>query len=284
MTHTFRNGCPAQGENTSLMCSTQCSKSTAFKYYRAHLIHLSKMGMQNTSCTRLWTRQKQCAWMRSNALGCAGLLDSWWEFAVLLALHIYTRTPIKCLNWLTPYEKLHGEAPTINHLRVFGCGTYVHIPPETWKNKLAPKSELMIYLGVAPGDHGNIFMCLPNNVLYTSAHALFDESMCPKCADRNKRLLTHLPDVNPDAPLGSDDEEEPHYAPQKSPRKGKGKAQNDTPVLLQPMEHTPNLPPDLPEVGPAPLRRSGREQRTPARPDNIYRDRSPVEQFKSIRE
>ncbi len=52
----------------------------------------------------------------------AGLPDSWWEFAVLHALHIYNRTPIKRLNWLTPYEKLHGEAPAINHLRVFRCG------------------------------------------------------------------------------------------------------------------------------------------------------------------
>ena len=102
----------------------------------------------------------------------AGIPDSWWEFAVLHAVHVYNRTPMKRLDWKTPYELLYGEQPRVDHLRVFGCGAYVHIPPETRKNKLAPKSELMIYLGVAPGGHGNIFMRLPNNVVFTSAPAV----------------------------------------------------------------------------------------------------------------
>ena len=53
----------------------------------------------------------------------AGLPDSWWEFAILHAVHIYNRTPLKRLNWRTPYEALYGEPPVINHLRVFGCGS-----------------------------------------------------------------------------------------------------------------------------------------------------------------
>ena len=45
---------------------------------------------------------------------------------------------------------------------------------------MAPKSELMIYLGVAPRNTSNfLFMQSPNNILFTSAHALFDESCYP---------------------------------------------------------------------------------------------------------
>jgi len=81
----------------------------------------------------------------------ACLPQSWWEFSVEHAVHVYNRTPLRRLNWQTPFQLLWGERPTIDHLRVFGCGAYVFIPAETRANKLAPKSELMTYLGNAPG-------------------------------------------------------------------------------------------------------------------------------------
>jgi len=83
---------------------------------------------------------------------------SWWEFSVEHALHVYNRTPLRHLNWQTPYQLLHGERPSVAHLRVFGCGAYVFIPAETRANKLAPKSELMTYLGNVPGANGFVFM------------------------------------------------------------------------------------------------------------------------------
>jgi transposase InsO family protein len=55
---------------------------------------------------------------------------SWWEFAVDHATHIYNRTPLRHHNWQTPYQLLYGEIPSIDHLRVFGCGAYVYIPAE----------------------------------------------------------------------------------------------------------------------------------------------------------
>ena len=73
--------------------------------------------------------------------------QSWWEFAVLHALHCYNRTPMSRLDWRTPYYVLNNEIPDISHLRVFGCGAYVHILEAHRTNKLSPKSELMIYLG-----------------------------------------------------------------------------------------------------------------------------------------
>jgi hypothetical protein len=32
------------------------------------------------------------------------------------------------LKWDTPYTLLNGEVPDVSHLKVFGCGAYVHIP------------------------------------------------------------------------------------------------------------------------------------------------------------
>ncbi|KAI0055097.1 hypothetical protein BV25DRAFT_1789644, partial [Artomyces pyxidatus] len=65
----------------------------------------------------------------------------------------------------------------------------------------------MTYLGVAPGGHGDRFMRSPNNVVFTSAHALFDENMFPKCAKEMKRRTTWLPNSAPDS---NDEPDVPH--------------------------------------------------------------------------
>ncbi|KAI0065648.1 hypothetical protein BV25DRAFT_1798625, partial [Artomyces pyxidatus] len=133
--------------------------------------------------------------------------QSWWEFAVDHAVHIYNWTPLRRLNWQTLFEALTGKQTRIDHLRVFGCGAYVHLPPAVRQNKLTPNSELMTYLGVAPGGHGDRFMRSPNNVVFTSAHALFDENMFPKCAKETKRRTTRLPNSVPDS---NDEPDDPH--------------------------------------------------------------------------
>ena len=77
----------------------------------------------------------------------ACLSQSWWEFAVEHAVHCYNHTPLHRLKWQTPYAALKNEVPNISHLRIFGCGAYVHIPEARRVDKLAPKSENMIYIG-----------------------------------------------------------------------------------------------------------------------------------------
>ena len=81
----------------------------------------------------------------------ACLPQSWWEFTLDHATHVYNRTPVHCLNWQTPYQTLKGDKPYVNHLRVFGCGIYVYLPAEVQDNKLTPKSEMMTYLRTLSG-------------------------------------------------------------------------------------------------------------------------------------
>ena len=110
----------------------------------------------------------------------ACLPDRWWEFAVEHAVHLYNRTPVERLKWQTPFQSVHSGIPDISHLRVFGCGAYAYVPPDVRTNKLAPKSELMIYLGVAEGLKAQRFM-RQNGRLFYAVQALFDEELFPKC-------------------------------------------------------------------------------------------------------
>ena len=57
---------------------------------------------------------------------------------------------------------------------------------------LLPKSELLVYLEHTDGIKGCLFMCLSNNTLYTSATALFDETLFPKCDKSKPKGMTHL--------------------------------------------------------------------------------------------
>jgi hypothetical protein len=75
---------------------------------------------------------------------------------------------------------MYRAIPDILQLKVFGCSAYVYLSLEICKDKLAPKSELMIYLGVAEGVKAYCFMC-QNGCLFYAAQALFDEEIFPKC-------------------------------------------------------------------------------------------------------
>ena len=118
--------------------------------------------------------------------------QSWWEFVFAHATHVYNRTPVAHLQWRTPHEALKGELPAINHLHVFGCGAYVYLPATAQTDKMAPKSELMTYIGVAPGNECNFLFMRFTNAVFTATHAIFNERDFPRCL-KNKRNPLEIP-------------------------------------------------------------------------------------------
>ena len=216
--------------------------------------------------------------MRLNAC----LPQSWWEFAPVTAVHLYNRTPIRRLKWRTPYELLYNEVPSIGHLRVFGCGAYVHLPDDVRKDKLSPKSELMIFLGYPDGLKGYLFMQLPNNTLFKGTTAIFDEEMMPKCNKIVKRRFTPVGDKLPSKedplipPEADDDDDFPPHRRSPSPDQRDNASDNDDSPTHSP-PHTPprqqgRFPP-ADRQPPPPPRKSGRKRNIPIRPDNIYGER-----------
>ena len=120
----------------------------------------------------------------------------------------------------------------MNHIQVFGCRTYIYLPKGTCKDKMFPKSKLMIYLGIASGEHGNLFIHLLGNIVFISAHANFDEKSFPHCKD-TKQQNWILPDPKQSPSPQSlseldDDDDLSHYLSQKSPQYKRDYSNNGT--------------------------------------------------------
>ena len=140
-------------------------------------------------------------------------------------------------------------------------------------------------------------MHAPNNIVFTAAQAIFDESMFPKCSASKMRPSTRLqtpappPMVCPDGkcdcqgpPIG-DDEPLPSKTSGKRSftRQEKGKAQDDgnsdtssnptTPSTVEAEPPTSVAPPQ------PPTRCSGRAHKVPKKEGNVYGDKHPVDQL-----
>ena len=54
--------------------------------------------------------------------------------------YVANRSPSLALDDKTPHEVCSGKKPSLQHLRVFGCDAYVHVPKEN-RSKLDQKDE-----------------------------------------------------------------------------------------------------------------------------------------------
>ena len=131
-------------------------------------------------------------------------------------------------------------------------------------NTMAPKSELMTYIGVAPGNERNLLFMRSTNAVFTAAHTIFDEHHFPRCPkNRREPLENPLGGVIPKPPTsrprntpedidGDDDVDHDHGYP-------RHQAQDDNPKCEEPQapeeepreQNPPRTPsPDVPPLAP----------------------------------
>jgi hypothetical protein len=82
-----------------------------------------------------------------------GLGKELWEEAVGTALYLVNRSPSSAQDDKAPQEVWTGKKPSLTHIKVFGCETYVHVPKEN-KSKLDMKVEKCIFVGYIDGLKG----------------------------------------------------------------------------------------------------------------------------------
>eukprot|EP00253_Pinus_taeda_P025487 PITA_25487 len=82
-----------------------------------------------------------------------GLGQEFWAEAMDTTCYLVNRSPSSALEDKTLQEVWTGKKPSLSHLRVFGCDTYVHFPKEKQTN-LDSKSEKCIFIGYKNGLKG----------------------------------------------------------------------------------------------------------------------------------
>ncbi len=83
----------------------------------------------------------------------AKLPHKFWAEALSTAVYLKNRSPTKALRDLTPNEAWTKKKPKVEHLRVFGCDAYAHVPKDE-RQKLDTKSRKCIFLGYGAETKG----------------------------------------------------------------------------------------------------------------------------------
>ncbi|KAG4036407.1 hypothetical protein PC123_g28023 [Phytophthora cactorum] len=76
----------------------------------------------------------------------AKLDKRFWAEAAMTAIYVKNRLPSPKIEHKTPFEIVYKSKPSVKHMRVFGCRTYILTPKEK-RLKWDPKARTGLFLG-----------------------------------------------------------------------------------------------------------------------------------------
>jgi hypothetical protein len=150
-----------------------------------------------------------------------GLEQEFWAEAVSTACYLVNRSPSSALDDTTPHEVWSGKKPSLQHLRVFGCDAYVHVPKEN-RSKLDNKAEKCIFIGYKDGVKGYKLWNPETKKIVYSRDVVFREvkdvskQEFPPTQDEPEKIELELDDAKSEsseeeeAEEAEEEEEEPH--------------------------------------------------------------------------
>jgi len=111
----------------------------------------------------------------------AGMSTKYWPWALRHATYLYRRTGHKTLDFISPYEAIHGKEPSADELKVFGC--LVYFRSDNTSN-LEPRYDEGIYIGnEEESTHGTVLIYSPERRSTIRRHIIdckFDQSTFPR--------------------------------------------------------------------------------------------------------
>lgn len=126
-----------------------------------------------------------------------------WGECLLCATHLINKMPLKSAGYATPYERLNGTKPNLDHLRVFGSLCYI----STLKNrrsKFDSRASPCILLGYPSHKKAYKVLDLENNKIIISRDIQFYERHFPFHYDTTSTKTNHPIFLPIDTPFDMD--------------------------------------------------------------------------------
>jgi hypothetical protein len=123
-----------------------------------------------------------------------------WAEATRTAVYVQNRSPHRVLGNKTPEEMFTGEKREVNHLRIFGCPVYVHVPKDK-RSKLDPSGKKSIFIGYSKTSKAYRVYIPGHLQIETSRDVIFDED-----ASFSRSRQNHSDEIHdePEAPKVKD--------------------------------------------------------------------------------
>jgi hypothetical protein len=97
-----------------------------------------------------------------------------WAEACATAVYLQNRSPHRILGKMTPEEAFTGRRPDVEHIRIFGCSTFSHVPSER-RTKLDPTSQQGILVGYSEVSKAYRIYIPPLRKVVVSRDVRFEE-------------------------------------------------------------------------------------------------------------
>ena len=138
------------------------------------------------------------------------------------SLYVFFFVQFSVLFWsvktMTPYEVWKGYKPNVNHLHIFGCCAYAHIPKDE-RSKMDPKVKKSIFLEYGIGVNGYRLFDTDTPKVFHSRDVIFNE--IASISEQGTEEVENQPLVEVECEnINSDDDENSQEAiePRRSPR------------------------------------------------------------------
>lgn len=114
---------------------------------------------------------------------------NFWPEAVNWVVHILNRSPTLAVKDMTPEEAWSGIKPSVEHFRVFGCVSHVHVP-DAKRKKLEDKSFSCVLLGVSEESKAYRLYDPISKRIVVSRDVKFEEDKCWDWNDNYRELIS----------------------------------------------------------------------------------------------
>lgn len=106
----------------------------------------------------------------------------------MTATYLINRFPSPLLHGKSPFELLHGTAPSFFHLKTFGCLCFA-VVPKSYRDKFKSKSISSIFIGYNLGEKAHTLLNLSTSTIFHSRDVIFHENIFSYSTSSSQHLF-----------------------------------------------------------------------------------------------